>query len=194
MVVQTQNRHPGHSRVVGLHIGRINVQQYFPRDIADIELELDHLRIVCPLEPSFWQDRPEIHDFRLSSWLESKRNSGKLAANAAPVAMIPCGHRAYRLQLMRADEVDGLNELDGLNQRLQGIAGAHLAVTGIMGATYLSPAVRTGTPASMHKQAELERRDQHRQDRRSRNAGRTSDRRKVARLKSDDSPSSSDSN
>ena len=24
-----------------------------------IELELDHLRIVCPLEPSFWQDQPD---------------------------------------------------------------------------------------------------------------------------------------
>jgi hypothetical protein len=191
MVVQTQNRHPGHSRVVGLHIGRINVQQYFPRDVADIELELDHLRIVCPLEPSFWQDRPEIHDFRLSSWLESKRNSGKLAANAAPVAMIPCGHRAYRLQLMRADEVDGL---DALNQPLAGIAGAHVAVTGIMGATYLSPAERTGTSASMHRQAEQERRDQHRQDRRSRNAARTPDRRRVARLNNDDSPPPSDSN
>jgi len=188
MVVQTQNRHPGHSRVVGLHIGRINVEQYFPRDVADIELELDHLRIVCPLEPSFWQDRPEIHDFRLSSWLESKRSSGKLGANAAPVAMIPCGHRAYRLQLMKADEAVELV------QSLPSAAGARATVTGIMGAAYFSPDERTGTHASAHKQAEHDRRDQHLQDRRSRNAGRTPDRRKVARLKSDDSPSTSDNN
>jgi hypothetical protein len=64
------------------------------------------LRIVCPLEPSFWQDRPEIHDHRLSSWLESKRNSGKLGLQAAPVAMIPCGQYAFRLQMMSKEEID----------------------------------------------------------------------------------------
>jgi hypothetical protein len=177
MVVQTQERYPGHSRTVGLHIGRINVQQYFPRDIAHVELELDHLCIVCPLEPSFWQDLPEIHDYRLSSWLESKRNSGKLAANPAPVALIPSGNLTYRLQLIKADEI----EADEMDTSLSG-----MTVMGIMGAVYLSPAERI--PASVDTQ---ERRDQDRPDRRSRNSARTPDRRRVARLKSDDSPSSS---
>jgi hypothetical protein len=177
MVVQTQERYPGHSRTVGLHIGSINVQQYFPRDIADIELELDHLCIVCPLEPSFWQDRPEIHDFRLSSWLESKRNSGKLAANPASVALIPSGDRAYRLQLIKADEI----KVDEMDSSLSG-----MTVTGIIGAAYLPPAERIPAPVDTQ-----DRRDQDRPDRRSRNSARTPDRRRVARLRSDDSPSPS---
>jgi hypothetical protein len=106
MVVQTQDRHTGHAGVVGLHIGALNVQQYFPRDVEMVELELDHLRIVCPLEPSFWQDRPEIHDHRLSSWLESKRNSGKLGSRSAPVALIPSGEHSFRLQIVAKDEAD----------------------------------------------------------------------------------------
>ena len=106
MVVQTLDRHPGHAGVVGLHIGTVNVQQYFPHRVDQVELELDHLCIVCPLEPSFWEDRPEIHDLRLSSWLESKRSSGKLGASAAPVAMIPSGEHSFRLQLIAKDESD----------------------------------------------------------------------------------------
>jgi hypothetical protein len=106
MVVQTQDRQMGHAGAVGLHIGSVNVQQYFPRSVEMVELELDHLRIVCQLEPSFWQDCPEIHDQRLSSWLESKRNSGKLGLQAAPVAMIPSGEYSFRLQIMTKDEVE----------------------------------------------------------------------------------------
>ncbi|HEX4322596.1 MAG TPA: hypothetical protein VHZ52_16905 [Acidobacteriaceae bacterium] len=106
MVVLTQDRHTGHSGAVGLHIGAVNVQQYFPRGVEMVELELDHLRIVCPLEPSFWQDQPEIHDHRLSSWLEAKRNSGKLGLRSAPVAMIPCGRSSFRLQILAKDETD----------------------------------------------------------------------------------------
>jgi hypothetical protein len=106
MVVQTQNRHTGHAGVVGLHIGAVNVQQYFPRHVEMVELELDHLRIVCPLEPSFWQDQPEIHDHRLSSWLEAKRNSGKIGQHDSPVAMIPSGEYSFRLQMITKEEAD----------------------------------------------------------------------------------------
>jgi hypothetical protein len=106
MVVQTREKRSGHSGSVGLHIGEVNVQQYFPKDQLQIELELDHLRIVCPLLPSFWQDRPEIHDQRLSCWLESKRCSGKLGAQDAPVTMIPSGEASFRLQLMSKEETD----------------------------------------------------------------------------------------
>jgi hypothetical protein len=103
MVVQTQNKRPG---IVGLHIGKGNVRKHFPKDVLLVELELDHLRIACPLEESFWQDRPEIHDRRLSSWLESKRESGKLAAQPAAMAMIPSGDRSFRLQLIRKGDSD----------------------------------------------------------------------------------------
>jgi hypothetical protein len=104
MVVQTQEKHPGPTGMMGLHIGTVNVEQYFPRGSELVELELDHLVIVCSLEPSFWDGRPEIHDLRLSSWLELKRTSGKLPAQPAPMAMIPSGDRSFRLQLIpRAD-------------------------------------------------------------------------------------------
>jgi hypothetical protein len=126
MVVQTQDRHTGHAGVVGLHIGAINVAQYFPRDVEMIELELDHLRIVCPLEPSFWQDQPEIHDHRLSSWLEAKRNSGKLGQQAAPVAMIPSGKYSFRLQIITKAEAD-------------------YALTGPPATAYFSPTVSPAT-------------------------------------------------
>jgi hypothetical protein len=106
MVVLTKDRHSGYVGAVGLHVGSENAQQYFPRDLTLVELELDHLRIVCQLEPSFWQDQPEIHDQRLSSWLELKRNSGKLASQDAPVAMIPCGKYTFRLQIISKDETE----------------------------------------------------------------------------------------
>jgi len=106
LVVQTLDRRPGHTGSVGLHIGASNVQQHFPPDVQMIELELDHLRIVCDLEPSFWKDRPEIHDQRLSTWLVSKRNSGKLPLQDAPVTMVPCGEYCFRLQLMSKEEVE----------------------------------------------------------------------------------------
>jgi hypothetical protein len=108
MVVQTQDRHSGYFGAVGLHIGTANAKQYFPRDLESVELELDHLRIVCSLEASFWQDRPEIHDHRLSSWLEAKRNSGKLGTQASPVAMIPCGEYSFRIQVLGKEEADHL--------------------------------------------------------------------------------------
>jgi hypothetical protein len=158
MVVQTLDRHPGHTGLVGLHIGALNVQQYFPPHIDLVELELDHLRIVCFLEPSFWLDRPEIHDLRLSSWLESKRSSGKLAANPAPVAMIPSGERTFRLQILVNEESDHSSQ--------QSLAN-------IPAVAYVS---QVASP--------LEALDRRKQD-----SERKPERRKVARLKSDEFPS-----
>jgi hypothetical protein len=106
MVVRTQEKPLCRSGSVGLHVGVLNAREYFPRDAETVELELDHLRIVCTLEPSFWQDMPEIHDFRLSLWLESKRSSGKLGSHAAPVAMIPNGAGSFRVQIMSKEEAD----------------------------------------------------------------------------------------
>lgn len=107
MVVRTHEKHPYRRGVVGLHIGALNVQEYFPRGLQDVELELDHLRIVCPLEPSFWSDSPVIHDQRLSLWLEAKRTSGKLAGKSAPVKLVPVEDgRAFRLQLLSKEEAE----------------------------------------------------------------------------------------
>jgi hypothetical protein len=102
MVVQKHSRRQG---LTGLHVGDGNVQQLFPPDVPVVELELDHLRIVCTLEPNFWNGDPEIHDDRLVSWLESKLMNGKLAATPAPLAMIPSGDHAFRLQPIEHKDV-----------------------------------------------------------------------------------------
>ncbi len=94
MVVQVSSKRRG---MTGLHVGDGNVQRHFPPDVPVIELELDHLRIVCNLKPEFWEGEPEIEDQRLVSWLESKRMGGKLASGPAPLAMIPTGEHAFRL-------------------------------------------------------------------------------------------------
>jgi hypothetical protein len=159
MVVKTQHRHPGHRGAMGLHVGAENVQRYFPPDVLTIELELDHLQIACSLDPSFWQDSPEIHDTRLSCWLEAKRNSGKLGAFDAPLAMIPCGRHTFKVQV-------GTEALPTDNP--------DYAPAGPPTAAYFAPVV---APATLL-------------DRRRRNLasalGHKPDRRRVARLKSDD--------
>jgi len=91
--------------MTGLHIGDGNVQRLFPPNVPIVELELDHLRIVCTLEPNFWDGDPEIHDTRLDSWLSAKRTSGKLAAGPAPLAMIPSGEHAFRLMPIEPSQV-----------------------------------------------------------------------------------------
>ncbi len=106
MVVLTQYRQPGKSGPVGLNIGQENAQQFFPRGFDTVELELDHLRISCRLESSFWDGQPVIHDLRLSSWLESKRSSGKLSQQPSPVAMEPRGENAFRLSIIPSEKSD----------------------------------------------------------------------------------------
>lgn len=102
MVVRDKSRSLG---MTGLHVGNGNVQQLFPPDVPQVELQLDHLRIVCVLQPEFWAGEPEIHDERLVSWLESKQMSGKLASRPAPLALIPAGEHAFKLSPLQDNEV-----------------------------------------------------------------------------------------
>ncbi len=95
MVVKTHSK--GH-RVTGLHVGNSNVRRYFPKDMAVIELQLDHLQIQCGLDPDFWEGQPEIHDPRLCAWLESKHFRGRPDRTPIPLAMIPAGNNSFRLQ------------------------------------------------------------------------------------------------
>ncbi len=173
MVVQTLERRPGRTGSIGLHIGQGNVRDYFPRRDEIVELELDHLCIVCTLEPSFWQDMPEIHDVRLSSWLESKRSSGKMAANPAHVAMIPVGDKSFRLQILDRDESDR-----ALNQPAsQALAFAAPMTSPLMATEHASDREPDRMSDGMPERAT---------DRRIKDVVHTPDRRRVGKLKSNE--------
>jgi hypothetical protein len=95
MVVKTHSKGYG---ATGLHVGVRNVRRYFPKSIAVIELQLDHLQIQCGLDPDFWRGQPEIYDPRLCAWLESKHMHGNQNRTPVPLAMIPEGENSFRLQ------------------------------------------------------------------------------------------------
>ena len=88
MVVKTYRDGPDRR---GLHIGRSNARRYFRRHAHSIDLKLDDLQIQCTLSPDFWDKRPEIHDPRLSEWLEFK--VGRRGTNREPMllTMTPSG-------------------------------------------------------------------------------------------------------
>jgi hypothetical protein len=92
------------NRVTGLYVGTNNVRRYFPKHIAEIELQLDHLRIECGLTPHFWEGQPEIHDPRLCLWLESKHSQRKGRREPMPLAMIPSGEHSFTLGPVKHDE------------------------------------------------------------------------------------------
>lgn len=88
------------SEVSGLRVGHSNVRRYFPRNVRQIELQLDHLRIECGLTPDFWRSAPEIHDPRLRLWLESKNHTERSCRTSIPFTMIPSGEHSFKLELM----------------------------------------------------------------------------------------------
>lgn len=100
MVVKAQSKGQGLS---GLHVGTDNVRRYFPKNVSTIELQLDHLRIQCGLNPTFWQGQPEIYDPRLCAWLESKHMHTSRDRTPVPLAMIPEGDNSFRLQPVSAN-------------------------------------------------------------------------------------------
>jgi hypothetical protein len=95
MIVTVQNR--GHS-ITGVRIGAANVRRHFRSGLHAIDLELDHLRIRCDLEASFWRDRPEISDPRLCAWLEAK--FWDELPGPVSVEMVRAGE-SYRLHCLR---------------------------------------------------------------------------------------------
>lgn len=92
MVVTSQCS--GH-RVIGILVGENNVQRFFPKNVKEIELQLDHLRIECGLGPNFWNGKPEISDPRLGLWLESKDRNGNGRRAPIPLALIPSGRNSF---------------------------------------------------------------------------------------------------
>ncbi|MGD0737232.1 MAG: hypothetical protein ABR976_19030 [Terracidiphilus sp.] len=95
MVVKTHSKSRG---VTGLHVGVSNARRYFPKTVAVIELQLDHLQIQCGLDPDFWQGQPEIFDPRLCAWLESKHLHRTPDRSSIPLALIPAGENSFRVQ------------------------------------------------------------------------------------------------
>jgi hypothetical protein len=112
VVVKTKS---SRTRMTGLYVGVGNVQRLFPPGVPVVELELDHLRIVCTLDPEFWESEPEIHDERLVSWLESKEVTGKLAPRPGPLVMIPVGEHAFRLLPIGDQDVETTNYAVGFS-------------------------------------------------------------------------------
>jgi len=96
MVVKTQSK--GH-RITGLDVGTDNVRRYFPKRISAIELQLGHLQIECGLTTDFWAGRPEIHDRRLSDWLESRLLYPNANRNPVSLELIRAGKNCFRLQV-----------------------------------------------------------------------------------------------
>ncbi|MDR3772725.1 MAG: hypothetical protein P4L26_05210 [Terracidiphilus sp.] len=100
MVVRTQSKG---REIIGLQVGANNVRRYFPKGMAVIEIELDHLQIQCTLPPGFWLDQPEIQDPRLSLWLASKNFHLRPSRTPVPLAMIPNGKNSFRLRPIARD-------------------------------------------------------------------------------------------
>jgi hypothetical protein len=94
MIVKTQCRG---REVIGLLVGTYNARRFFPKNISEIELVLDHLRIECGLSPDFWNGQAEIHDPRLCAWLESKVFNGKSCRTPIPLDMVPFGNNSFKL-------------------------------------------------------------------------------------------------
>jgi len=89
-------------RVAGIHIGTSNVESYFAREQTLIELQLDHLQILCRLNDQFWNEQPEILDSRLGDWLRSKHLFDKSYLTPIPVELIPLGENSFRLKALPA--------------------------------------------------------------------------------------------
>src|SRR5579871_2050708 len=100
MVVRTQ--YEGF-RVSGLYVGANNVRRYFSKRNPVVELELDHLQIQCGLSARFWEGHPEIHDPRLSDWLESKNFHDRPCSTPVPLALIPSGKNSFKVRSLDPD-------------------------------------------------------------------------------------------
>lgn len=103
MVVHTLRR--DHNAAC-LLVGSDNVRRYFPKETMAIGLYLGPLHIQCELAPGFWHDCPEIHDTRLSAWLESIHLHRRSDKSSIALAMIPVGTNVYRLQTISLIELE----------------------------------------------------------------------------------------
>lgn len=103
MVVKTQKDGRDH---IGLHIGTANARRYFRKRAQTIDLRLDDLEIRCALSPDFWEGRPEIHDPRLSEWLEFKVGRRSPARDPMLLTMVPSGSDTFVVIPKTAKKLD----------------------------------------------------------------------------------------
>ena|ERR1035438_1868853 len=101
MVVKTQSNG---REVTGLYIGAANAKRHFSQRSSAIDLRLGELQIQCSLPANFWGDVPEIHDPRLSEWLQFKVLHGQTRRAPVSLAMVPCGLNSFMLRAVSADE------------------------------------------------------------------------------------------
>lgn len=92
MLVKTHQDGRDH---IGLHIGTANARRYFSKRAQTIDLRLDDLEIQCRLSPDFWDGRPEIHDPRLSEWLEFKVGRGRPGRDPMLLTMVRSGFDTF---------------------------------------------------------------------------------------------------
>jgi len=85
------------NHVAGLYVGSNNARRYFSKRNRQVELELGHLRILCGLNPPFWQNKPAIEDPRLCVWLETKHPQQAPSQTEIPLALVPSGKNSFRL-------------------------------------------------------------------------------------------------
>ena len=103
MLVKT---HRDGRQCTGLHIGEANARRYFSKRTPSIEIRLDDLRIQCTLDASFWDGRPEIHDIRLSEWLEFKAARRRAGRETVYFSLVPSGPGAFVLHPPTKDSYD----------------------------------------------------------------------------------------
>ena len=107
MVVKTYRDGLGRT---GLLIGEANARRYFSKLAPSIELRLDDLHIQCTLPSEFWQSSPQIHDPRLSEWLEFK--VARKAGGRDPIqltmvrAAAPSGIETFILRPVSETQID----------------------------------------------------------------------------------------
>ncbi len=120
-------------KVTGLHIGARNVRRYFPKQVSEIELRIDHLRIECRLAAHFWQDQPEIHDPRLCLWLETKHRDVGVRRTPVSLALIPSGENSFILGPANLDSAAAQSRparsVNADRKAAELAEGSHLAVT-----------------------------------------------------------------
>jgi hypothetical protein len=106
MLVKTHRNGRDH---LGLNIGTANARRYFRKRTPTIDLRLDDLEIQCPLPPDFWDGRPEIHDPRLSEWLEFKVGRGRSGRDPMLLTMVPSGSDRFVVIPRTAKKTDSFS-------------------------------------------------------------------------------------